>query len=171
MAAAAVRLHAARQIAEADLLAANLALLLAEFHLTQVAGRPLEEPWILPATPPQSGRYIVADKLGGPAQHWAAAVTMRHGQLEQRAQAVIHADEQRAGLASGGNTQPSNTSPLDGALWSVTQQRARSLDFLRDLTEYNIAIARYALATLPPNIPSDELIKKLVIERTARGRS
>jgi hypothetical protein len=171
MAAAAVRLHAARQEAEADLLEANLALLSAEFHLTQVAGRPLEEPWILPATPPQSGRYVVADKVGGPAQHWAAAVTMRHGQLEQRAQAVIQADEQRAGLAAGGNTQSSNTSPLDGALWSVSQQREHSLHFLRDLTEYNIAIARYALATLAPNIPGDELVKKLVIERTARGRS
>jgi hypothetical protein len=157
-------------MAEADLVDAHLALVRGEFNLTQAAGRPLEEAWILPVTPPQSGRYMVAESARGAARHWADAVTSRHRQLEQRAEAVIRADQERASLASSGTASGGGT-PLDAALWAVTRQSTQSLDFLGDLTAYNIAVARYALTTLPPNVSSDELVKKLVIERTARGKS
>jgi hypothetical protein len=185
MAEAGVRLQAARLAAQASVLEAHVALLNAEFELTQSAGRRVEDPWLLPATPPQSGRYVVggADAPGGPGHHWGKMVTLRHGELEERADAVIRADALRAELVNetrqtaaksaphAGRAAADQASPLDRLLWAIARQTDQTLTFLHELTDYNSAIARYVLAILPPGTSNDELVKKLVIARTARGES
>jgi hypothetical protein len=66
---------------------------------------------------------------------------------------------------------PGELTSLDRAIWAIDHQSRQTQAFLRNLTEYNIAIARYALTHLPANIPSDELVKKLVIVRNERDAS
>jgi hypothetical protein len=183
MAEAGVRLQAARRTAKGAALEAQLALVQGEFDLTQAAGRRLEEAWLLPATPPQSGRYVVAAEgaLSGAAQRGAEMIGLRHGELELRADAVIRSDELRATLGAGARgavdadtpagSMPLELSALDQVVWAVARQAEHTLEFLSGLTEYNVAIARYVLATAPPGVAADELLKRLVIARTARGES
>jgi hypothetical protein len=178
---AGVRLQAARRAASAALVEAQLALVEAQFELTQVAGRSLAQAWLMPATLPQSGRYVVADHAEGPARQLAIEVSLRHKELEERADAVIRADEVRAttgaavvaadGATAGAAASPTSTelTNIDDAAWSVARETQQSLAFLRNLTNYNLAISRYALATTPPNVSGSELVRRLVIERFAKS--
>ncbi len=177
MAEAAVRLQAARKAARAQVFDAHVALLLAEFNLMQAAGRRMDDPWMLPSTAPQSGRYLV--NAGGPrSHHWSEMVRLEHGKLEERADSILQADvhraalvnETRRGAEANATADEIADEPmrLDGALRSIRRQSVATLAFLHDLTEYNIAIAHFALAVLPPTIAADELVKKLVVARTTR---
>jgi hypothetical protein len=174
---AGVRLHAARRMAKAALLEAHLALIAAQFRLTQAAGRSLDSPWLVPATLPQSGRYVVGDHGPGALRRAGQLVASRHAVLEDRSEAIVRADQMRASLGaqSQGHGAPSpavdELTSLDQVVWAIGWQAAETRAFLRDLTEYNLAIARYALAVSPPEIASDELIRRLVIARQARGES
>lgn len=183
MAEASVRLQASRKMARAALLDAQIEFLGAEFALTAAAGRRLDQPWLAPATVPQSGRYIVSS-AGHGRQHSPTArlgdlVRLQHEKLEERADGVIQADVHRAELINLARTgaKPNHAestadaeepTPLDVARRAVSQQNRETLAFLRDLTGYNMAIVRYALATWPQNISNDELVKKLVIARNTR---
>ncbi len=104
---------------------------------------------------------------------------LQHEKLEERADGVIQADVHRAeliNLARSGEepnrddaaVDAEEPTPLDVALRAVTQQNRETLAFLHDLTGYNMAIARFALATWPQSISNDELVKKLVIARNTR---
>ncbi len=177
MAAAGVRFQAARRAVRAEALEAQLALVDAEYELTQVAHQQLENSWLLPSTPPQAGRYVVAERDTGAARHAGEAVVARHAELEARADAVLRADLLRASVGGDGADAaaamdaPGELTSLDRAIWAIDHQSRQTQAFLRNLTEYNIAIARYALTHLPTGIPSDELVKKLVIVRNERDAS
>ena len=56
--------------------------------------------------------------------------------------------------------------PLDRAIWATHAQNEQTLAFLDALTDYNMAIASYALATLPPTLSGAELAGKLAIARS-----
>lgn len=167
-----VRLQAARRAARAALLDAQTQLLAAEFELTTAAGRRLEEPWLLPNTPPQSGRYLVPTTSRASAIRRAGdLVRLQHAKLEERADGVIQADVHRAALVDASRNDRASDDepmPLDVALRAVARQNQETLAFLHDLTEYNVAIARFALAAWPPGISDDELVKRLVIARSTR---
>jgi hypothetical protein len=182
MAEASVRLQAARRAAHAAVIDAHVALLVAEFGLMQATGRRLDDPWVLPSTPPQSGRYHVAagtaTRENTRAHHWSEMIRLQHEKLQERADAIIQSDvhravlvnETRRGADPGATENDLADEPmrLDGALRSILRQNRATLAFLEDLTAYNITIAQFALAALPATISSDELVKKLVIARTAR---
>lgn len=176
---ASVRLQAARLAAKAAVFDAQAALLAAEFELTSAAGRRIDESWLLPSTPPQSGRYVVAhadtNPTASPAHQRSTIVHLQHEKLEERADAVIRCDAHRAAVVNEARqgAEPDHLAPdepmrLDSALRAISRQHRSVEAFLRDLTAYNIAIARYALGALPQDIPSDELVKKLVIARSTR---
>lgn len=183
MAEATVRLQAARKMARAALLDAQVEMLNAEFALTAAAGRRFDQPWLAPATVPQSGRYIVSSPGRGRRNSAAARlgdlVRLQHEKLEERADSVIQADVHRAELINLARTgeQPNHAestadaeepTPLDVARRAITQQNQETLAFLHDLTGYNMAIVRFALATWPETISNDELVKKLVVARNTR---
>ena len=179
IAEAGVRLHAVRCAAKAAVHDAHIALIDAQFNLTQAANAPLDQPWVLPATPPQSGRYVVAKHDSQPLQRSAEAVLLRQAELEQRAEAVIRADLLRANLGttasgdavSAADLAANELSSIDRAIWAIDQQTGATLAFLANLTRYNEAISRYALATAPQGMVGNELAKRLVIVRTVRGDS
>jgi hypothetical protein len=170
-----VRLQAARRAARAATYDAHTQLLAAEFELTQAAGRRLDEPWLVPSTAPQSGRYIVdvSRRATTPARHWGERVRLEHEKLEERADALIRADVDRALLVSEARavqTPEQNDTPatLDVLLSAIERQNAETMAFLHDLTEYNVAIAHYVLVAWPDPLPSDELVRKLVVSRSTR---
>ncbi|MBI3837388.1 MAG: hypothetical protein HY288_05585 [Planctomycetia bacterium] len=184
VAGASVRLQATRLAAQAAVLEAQIALLSSGFELTLAAGRRLDDPWLLPATPPHSGRYNVApdrSARGATAArgHWAKIIALQHAKLEERSEGVIDADAARALLVNEARgpaeADPAREEavfdepmPLDQAARAVTRQASETLAFLHGLTGYNLAIAHYALAAWP-SLSSDELVKQLVIVRTAKG--
>jgi hypothetical protein len=57
-------------------------------------------------------------------------------------------------------------SPLDRVLWALERENQLARGFLQDLTEYNMAIANYALLTLPETVSGDQLAGKLAIARS-----
>jgi hypothetical protein len=172
MAAAGVRFQAARRQLKARTLDAQLALVDAQFQLTQAARQRLEDPWLLPATSPQAGRYVVATRDTGAALRAGQAVLSRHEELQLRADAVLQADKLRATVGDTGvrpaADAPGDSTSLDRAIWAIDHQSTQTAAFLHNLTDYNVAIARYALARLPAAIPSDQLVKKLVVVRSGR---
>jgi hypothetical protein len=174
MAEAGVRLQAARRAARADILDARLDLLAAQYELTLAAGRPLEGAWLLPASAPQSGRYL-ASARGGSAAGADRADRMAHQYetLRHRAEAVIQCDAHRAELVqlarendTAQGADDGQATPLDRVVWAISRQKEQTLAFLHDLTEYNRAIADYVLATQPPNLSAHDLAGKLAIERS-----
>jgi len=180
MAEALLRVQAARRAARAAVDDAQVQLLIAEFDLTIACGRRLDDPWLLPSTPPQSGRYVVRSRTSnsGPVNHWASVVLLQHEKLGERSDAVIDSDRHRAAMVNesrrGAEAEENGTrvadEPLriDGALRAIARQNRQTVLFLGDLTNYNIAIAHYALALFPPSISGEELVKKLVIQRSTR---
>ncbi len=183
IAEASVRLQAVRKTARAALLDAQVELLAAEFELTAAAGRRLDQPWLVPATAPQSGRYVVSapgrGRRNAPAARLGDLVRLHHEKLEERADGVIQADIHRAELINLARTgeEPKHAqdaadaeepTPLDVARRAIALQNRETLAFLSDLTGYNMAIVRFALATWPANISNDDLVKKLVIARNTR---
>ncbi len=142
----------------------------------QALGRPLDGAWILPATPPQAGRYMVsirARRGHSEATKVAERLALEYDKLQHRADAVMQCDAHRAELVrlasqndAVHDTADNRMSPLDRVLWAVNRQNQQTRGFLSDLTEYNRAIARYALMTLPAGVPGDQLARKLAINRS-----
>jgi hypothetical protein len=179
IAEATVRIQAARKAARAALVDAQRDLLAAEYELTQAARRRLDGPWLLPATAPQGGRYITSAgrprRVDPRALHWGEMVRVSHERLAERADAVLQADVNRAELTDGARKhargeagEADEPMRLDAVLRSAAKQNRETLAFLRELTEYNKAIARFALVTWPESTAHDQLVKKLVIARSTR---
>lgn len=182
MAEVTVRVQAARKAARAALVDAQRDLIAAEFELTQAARRSLDGPWLLPATVPQGGRYIVSAgrprRVDPRAMHWGEIVRVSHERLAERADAIVQADVSRAQLtdearqhARGEAGSADEPMRLDSVLRAASRQNRETLAFLQELTEYNKAIARFALVTWPENTAHDLLVKKLVIARSTRRDS
>jgi hypothetical protein len=172
IAEATVRLQATRRAARAALVDAQAALLNAEFQLTQTAGRRLDQPWLLPETPPSSQHKLPdASNKPRPTARRAESVAARQTGLAHLADAVIQADAWRASLVDQVRQSPADSDRsalLDNLVWAVANQAHDTMAFLSGLTEYNQALTDYTLATLPATVSAEELARQLVVERAAR---
>jgi hypothetical protein len=174
VAEAAVRLQAARRAAQAAIVDEQLALVAAQYNLTQASGRPIGGPWLLPSTAPQAGRYAISERQRGSstAAHRAVQTKKQYDRLRCRAEAVIQSDAHRAELiaaARHSSSQPSadhQLTPLDRILWASNRQNEQTFAFLDDLTEYNLAIAHYVLAAFPQTASGEEIATRLAIARS-----
>ncbi len=164
-----LQLQAARLAAEAELLRAELRLRQARFELTESVGRPLDGPWLSPATMPHAGPYLL--KLDAQprrvAQSWpvrrlAAVIPALCEGFQHRASAVVQADAARAQAAEA---YESGDRPVTAVIEAIQYQTDQTLGFLDTLAEYNQAIADYVLAVLPPTVPSQQLAGALVLAR------
>lgn len=160
-------LHTAKLAAEAAVLEARLALREAQVELTALAGRATDGPWLLPQTPPHSGRYKAVDAAGPGAgaigrqkRLSSAAVANRHESLVDRATAVVLADAARSQSVTDFKV---NQQSIDDLLLSVESQTQESLDFLAALTKYNDAIAEYVALILPAGASAQQFASSLVI--------
>lgn len=164
-----LRIRTARLACDADLAEAHVDLLQAAFELTRRAGRALDGPWLLPATAPHAGQYLLKLEAQRPEvvklpamQRLAAAVPALNDGLREQAATVVEADSVRAAATTAYRLSGKDLDPL---LAAVRSQTVETLAFLRMLTAYNQAIAEYAVTVLPPAIPGDQLVQTLVILR------
>jgi len=164
-----LQLRAAELAAQADLLHAELDLKDAQFELTRRAGRPLDRPWLLPVTIPHAGPYRLKLEAqprevaeSWPVRRLAAMIPSLCDGLEDRAAAVVQADTARAVATAG---YESGRQPIGSVIASIQRQTEETLAFLETLTQYNQAIADYALAVLPSTTPAAQLAGALVVTR------
>ena len=163
------KLKAARLAADADLLEAEVRLAAAQSELTQSCGQPLDDPWLLPTTPPHAGPYQIRLELQPRplAESWAmkrlgATIPALSDSLGRRARAVVDADRLRVEtIAAYRNRESSFQRVLD----AVERQAGETLGFLGVLLAYNQSIAEYAMAVVPPAIPEEKLVATLVVVR------
>ena len=162
-----LQLRAARLAADADLFRARAELDESQFDLTRRVGRPTDGNWLLPTTAPHAGSYDLKLAVQSPqlVQSWplrraAAMVPGLHQNLAECATAVVRADAARAAATAD---YQAGRRPLGDVLASVDDQTRQTLAFLQTLSDYNQAIADYALAVLPPNLPPEKLVQTLVL--------
>ena len=172
-AAAVVYLQAAKLRADAALLDSHAALVENQFELTRLAGRPLESQWLLPGTAPHAGRYDLKleaqpESLAASRnlKHLAAVVSGLHNSLNDRAAAVVYADAARS---QGNSAFQAGEMPISDLLTSVRFQTDETLAFLAVLTQYNVAIANYALSVLPGEMPTAKFVGSLVVTQKSAG--
>lgn len=164
-----LRIRTARLACDADLAEAHVHFLEAAFELTRRTGRALDGPWLLPATAPHAGQYLLKLEAQRPEvvkqpamQRLAAAVPALNEALREQAVTVVEADSVRAAATTAYRLAGKD---IDQLLAAVRSQTVETLAFLRMLTAYNQAIAEYAVTVLPPAIPGDQLVQTLVILR------
>jgi hypothetical protein len=164
-------LRASQQAAEADLLDAQSRLLQRQLDLAMLTGRESSsKEWPLPVTPPHGGRYEM--RLDAQPQQLVQSSAVRslativpglYAALEDRSEAIIRLDGQRAAAAESLQTGPQRID-LAEPLELIDRQALESLAFLSTLTRYNLAIADYALAVLPAATPAD-LTAAMVVKK------
>jgi hypothetical protein len=164
-----LELRAAQLSVEGDSLRAQLDLLDAQFELAQHAHRPLDWPWLLPATIPRSDPFLLnleaqARELAEswPLRRLSAVIPALAEGVRDRAAAVVQADTARATATAA---YREGCEPIVPVLDSIDRQSDQTLAFLRVLTEYNQTIAEYSLAVLPPNVSGDQLAQRLGLVR------
>jgi hypothetical protein len=168
-AAAALVLHGAAASARADLVATQIARLVAQWQLTLALGGHLDQPWLAPVTTPHGGRYRPKAESAGteaPANEPAQWIGQLHGLLTTQAAAVVELDRSRADqlanyVAHGGDVRK--------VLLAIGEGTEQTLALLSTVTRYNQQIAQYALSVLPAGTPAESLMAAMVTNRSASG--
>ena len=162
-----LRLRRAELAADASLREAHVALVEAQYNLALRIGATGDVAWPLATTIPHAGKYLmmVESQPQAVAQSWpvrrlAATIPGLAASIEQHAASVVESDAARVAAAekyrAGG--------PIDAAVEGVTAQTRLTLALLETLTDYNRAIAEYALTVLPPGVAADRLVTALVLK-------
>jgi len=162
-----LRLNAAQTATRAAASEARVALVEAQYALALRIGAVADALWPLASTPPHSGSYQLRldAQPSGVAQSWpvrrlAATVPALSESVQEHATAVVEADQARAAAAEKYRV---GAATIDQALDDVAAQTAQTSTFLDSLSDYNRAIAEYALTVLPPATPADKLVASLVV--------
>ncbi len=162
------RLTAFKEDAQANLRRSHAELVQAQYRLAAVVSISTAHalPW--PTTLPHAGGYqlrLESQPLeltrSRTVQRLAALVPALAETVRNKADSVVAADAARAKMAESFRSGSGSLSEL---LSLTSQQMAETLDFLRTLTAYNLAIADYALAVMPAEVPSHTLAAALVAE-------
>jgi len=132
-------------------------------------GATADETWPRAATAPHSGDYLLkldAQPRGlresWPVRRLAAEIPVLCENVRQRAAAVIEADAARA-LSAAKYRQGAESA--SEAVKTLDEQTRQTLALADVLAEYNLSIADYALAVLPPTTPADKLAEALVVKQ------
>jgi len=163
-----LRLRSAQLSAEAAVREAHAALIEAQFDLALRTGGAADSVWPLASTPPHSGRYLLKLEAqpksvvqSWPMRRLAAMIPALGDSVQQHATAAVESDAARAAATE---KYRAGSASLDSVLESVGQQTEQTVAFLETLTDYNRAIADYALAVLPPAAPAEKLASALVVK-------
>ncbi|MBI3465816.1 MAG: hypothetical protein HY000_22595 [Planctomycetes bacterium] len=161
-----LRLQAARLAVQADLLDAKGALFASQAELMRWSPAGKSQNWWWPETQPQSGGYPTEftnvqqwERSSRLHQRLALRLPAWEEALANHAAAVIDADAARAIHAQAFAADPL---ALDGLLAAWEAQTAQTRAFLAALTHFNVAVAAYALAVLPPETSSELLAVALL---------
>lgn len=162
-----LRLRSARLATEAALHEVHAALLEAQFELATRLGRESDAAWPISGTVPHADPYPV--KLDAqprrlaeswPLRRLAAIIPGLAKSVQHRAVAVVEADAARADAAA---SSQAGSEPVELLFGCINRQTEETLAFLGTLTDYNQAIAEYALTVLPPETPGEKLAAALTV--------
>lgn len=155
------RLESAQLAAEAQILEGRAALLEAQFELAAQLGRPATAAWPLPSGVPNAGPYAVrletlpADRAGLPGlRRLSFTLPILSRAVQEHATAVLEAERNRADVVTRFDPAAAN---IEKPVAAIGRQTAATFAFLRILSEFNRAIAGYALAVLPAGAPAEQL--------------
>jgi hypothetical protein len=149
----------------ATALEAQVALDDADYELATRMGQAETAAYAPPKTVPYCGPYrLNLESLSPelvrswPIRRLSEAIPRLYKTVERRAAAVVQADGLRAKY-----TQRYSKGEIsaDLVLDAINRQGEETRAFLTTLTDYNRAIAQYAAAVLPANIPNDTLLAVL----------
>ena len=162
-----LRLRRTKLAADASLREAHVALIEAQYALALRIGATGDSSWPLASTVPHAGKYLLmieaqpqAVAQSWPVRRLAATIPALGESVEQHAVTVVEADAARVAAAERYRTGAS----LDQAIEGVTTQTRLTLALLETLTDYNRAIAEYALTVFPPAVAADRLVPALVLK-------
>jgi len=152
---------------EAEQMEAQIRLLQREEKLARLLGLGLEGN-LIPATLPYTGPYnLRLETLDKNVRNiWAVRraaglVPLLYADLQQRAKAVVQADQYRTELFQ---QYSRGQRPLYDLLAAHEQQKQATFDFLQTLTDYNQAIADYVVLVVSADLPAEEFLRTLVKE-------
>ncbi len=162
-----LRLRRAQLAADASLREAHVALIEAQYALALRIGATGDSAWPLASTVPHAGKYLLMVEAQPPAvaQSWpvrrlAATIPGLGESVQQHAAAVVESDAARVAAAEKYRAG----APIDQTIEGVAAQTKLTLALLETLTDYNRAIAEYALTVLPPAVAADKLVPALVLK-------
>ncbi len=152
---------------EAEQMEAQIRLLERQEKLAQILGQPAEEN-LAPATMPYTGPYNLRLEVLAPnlRARWAVRraaglVPLLYADLQQRAKAVVQADQLRSEWFQQYSLGQRS---LDEVLTACLQQKQATSEFLQTLIDYNQAIADYVLLVVPEDLPPEQFVRTLVKE-------
>jgi hypothetical protein len=144
---------------------AEAALAAADYELATHMGQAENTVYPPPKTTPYCGPYRLNLESLSPeiVQTWpvrrlSAVIPKLYKTLEHRAASLVQADGLRAKYTE---RYGKGEIPSDQVLDAINRQGEETLAFLTTLTDYNQAIAQFAVAVLPANIPNDTLLAVL----------
>ncbi|MEN6407088.1 MAG: hypothetical protein ABFC77_11525 [Thermoguttaceae bacterium] len=164
-----LRWEASQRAAHAATREAHAALLGAQYDLASHIGM-TDDPasWPVATTVPHSGGYALRLDAqprsvveSWPIRRLATEIPTLGETAQRQAAAVVEADVVRAANVDRYRKASGSIDPLLKDIASQTQQ---TLALLETLTDYNRAIAEYALTVLPAAVPANRLVGALVIQ-------
>ena len=163
-----VRWNAAALSAKAATRKAQAVLVEAQYALALRIGALDEPAWPLASTAPHSGNYDLRFEAqparlrqSWPLRRLAATIPGLVENTRQLADAVVEADEARVATAEHYRT---GRAGIDVVLNGILEQTEETSALLDCVTEYNDALAEYALAVQPPGISAARLVESLVMK-------
>ena len=164
---AAQQVAVAKQQTEANLRRSHAELVQSQYKLAALVRSGNQQRLPLPTTTPHAGSYELRLEMQPPELARSAVVVRLAAMVPalaeaagKQADAVVAADAARARAAQ---QLRSGAASLQEVLSLTSQQTAQTLGFLEVLTAYNVAIAEYALAVMPADVPAQTLTAALVL--------
>ncbi len=163
-----LRLHSAKLTTAAAIHQSHAALIQSQFALAERIGRASRAVRPMASTVPHCGPYLLKLDLqpqelveSWPLRRLTATVPLLYEGLRRHATAVVESDASRAEVTTsflGGERS------IEQVLAAINRQTDRTFAFLQALTDYNRAIAQYALAVLPPEASSERVVSALIVQ-------
>jgi hypothetical protein len=161
-----LRLREAQLATKAALREAHVTLVEAQYALAVRLGAINDSAWPLASTVPHSGSYLLnldaqpqAIVDAWPVRRLARMIPSLSDSVQQHATAVVEADAVRVAATEkyvrGGVA-------IDPAIESILTQTRQTMAVLSTLTDYNRAIADYAMTVMPATTPANRLVAALV---------
>jgi hypothetical protein len=163
-------LRAAKLAAQAEAARAQAEFIVAQWTLALRMQRSFDGAWPMPTTAPHGGGYrleLASSVLPPPQQRLSRTIPERHASLQERATSLVLVDAARAAAEA---RYQARAVRLDVVLKTVDRQSQETEAFLDDLSQYNVDIAEYVLAVMPPTVPVTALAEAMVLHQESRGR-
>ncbi len=164
-----LKLRRARLAVEAERADTEADSTAAQFELAGLVGFGAEKGLPQPSSIPFVGRLPLPASRSD--RSWSlrrleATIPQREQAIINQAAAVVEADSSRTAATTD---FLASRSSVDRVLAGIEVQARETSAFLRGVTEYNQAIAEYAIATLPMNTEAEKLVAVLGVESGERG--